>query len=149
MTAGTLQIGNGITGNLTGTSGVTASGAGGVALNLADGSTFTPNVVLNSGGSTGGGKGAPAGGATRFSAMAAGTNTVAGVISGTGGFNQNGPRHNDPDQRRHLHGRHHPQRRKARGQQHDGLRHRHRCRHGQRHGHARRQRHDRRRSHAQ
>lgn len=78
ISAGTLQIGDGTTpGNLAGTSGVTVSGAGSLATNLADGATFSVPVTLS---------------ATTASlkAIQSGTNTISGVIGGTGAFNQNG-----------------------------------------------------------
>lgn len=77
VTAGVLQIGNGSTGNLTGTSGVTVSNSASVTLNLADGATFSQPIILSA--ST-----------TAVNATQIGTTFVTGVISGTGAFNQNG-----------------------------------------------------------
>ncbi len=76
VSGGTLQIGNGAAGNITGTSGVTVGTAGALALDLADGSTFSPDVVVN--------------GSGIFKAIQSGTTTVTSLISGAGSFNQNG-----------------------------------------------------------
>jgi outer membrane autotransporter protein len=77
VNAGTLQVGDGATGNLTGTSGVAVANNATLATNLADGATFAANVNLN-------------GANAAFNAVQSGTNTITSVISGTGGFNQNG-----------------------------------------------------------
>lgn len=77
ITAGTLQIGDGTVGNLAGTSGVTVSGSGDLAIDLADGDTFAPNINLSAAGA-------------QIKAIQSGTNTLSGVISGSGVFNQNG-----------------------------------------------------------
>jgi fibronectin-binding autotransporter adhesin len=70
---GTLQIGNGATGSISGASPVTVS-AGTLALNLGNGGTFANNVA-NAG---------------LVTTIAAGTNTLSGVTSGTGALTQNG-----------------------------------------------------------
>ncbi|HEY3898205.1 MAG TPA: autotransporter-associated beta strand repeat-containing protein [Chthoniobacter sp.] len=75
VTLGTLQVGNGTAGNLTGTSGVTVSSSGTLAIDLANQATFSPGVTLNS---------------ATLNAIQSGTNTISGVISGSGAFNQNG-----------------------------------------------------------
>lgn len=75
--AGTLQIGNGTTGDLANTSAITVSGTGVLATNFADGTTFAKNVSLSATGAS-------------IKAIQAGTNTFSGVISGSGAFNQNG-----------------------------------------------------------
>lgn len=77
INAGTLQIGNGTSGKLTGTSGITVSGTGALAIDLIDGSTFDSNVLLNATGAL-------------VKGVEAGTNTLTGVISGKGGFTQLG-----------------------------------------------------------
>jgi autotransporter-associated beta strand protein len=68
-------VGNGGSGTIGNTSGVTVSGSGKLALDLADGTSFTQAVSLS--------------GAT-LKAMQSGTTTVSGVISGTGGVTQSG-----------------------------------------------------------
>ena len=77
VTAGTLQVGNGTSGTLTGTSGVTVANNGVLATDLASGATFTPAIFLN-------------GTTAALNAIQTGTNTLSGVISGTGVFNQTG-----------------------------------------------------------
>jgi autotransporter-associated beta strand protein len=75
---GTLQIGDGTNGNLTGTSGIVVAAGATLALNLPDGTTFSPNIALN--GAT----------ATLKAIQSTGTTQISGVISGAGTFNQNG-----------------------------------------------------------
>jgi autotransporter-associated beta strand protein len=80
VSAGTLQVGNGSAGNLSGTSVVTVSGTGALAVDLASGSTFTDGVVLSGTGAS-------------FKALETGagnSQTISGIISGTGVFNQAG-----------------------------------------------------------
>jgi autotransporter-associated beta strand protein len=75
VNAGTLQIGDGVTlGTSIADSGQVQLLGGALAINLSDGETFT-NDVNN---------------ASAINAIAAGTNTISGVISGGGTFNQNG-----------------------------------------------------------
>jgi len=77
VSAGTLQIGDGSTGNLNGTT-VTVSGTGSLAIDLGAGSsTFGQKIVLSATGAA-------------LKAIASSTNTISGVISGTGLFDQNG-----------------------------------------------------------
>ena len=77
VTAGTLQFGDGSTSAMTGTSAITVSGTGGVALNLSTGSTFARTINLNGTGTT-------------LKAIQSATDTLTGVISGAGTFDQNG-----------------------------------------------------------
>jgi fibronectin-binding autotransporter adhesin len=70
---GTLQIGNGLSGSLSGVSPVAASG-GTLALNLAEGGVFANNVTNDS----------------LVTTIASGTNVLTGRISGSGAFTQNG-----------------------------------------------------------
>ncbi len=73
ITAGTLQIGNGLTGSIAAVSPV-AINEGTLAINLVNGGLFAHNVVDNN----------------LLTTIATGSNTLSGVISGTGGFTQNG-----------------------------------------------------------
>lgn len=73
ITADTLQIGNGLTGSIAAVSPVAIIG-GTLALNLVNGGLFANNVVDNN----------------LLTTIATGSNTLSGVISGTGGFTQNG-----------------------------------------------------------
>ena len=75
VTAGTLQIGDGFTGNLTGTSGVTVAAGAFVLMYMGAGTTFTPSINLN--GTT----------ASLYS-FDTGTNTFSGAIFGAGTFTQ-------------------------------------------------------------
>ncbi|HEY3897722.1 MAG TPA: NF038122 family metalloprotease, partial [Chthoniobacter sp.] len=77
ISAGTLQIGNGSSGNLSGTSGVSVLGSGVLSINLADKTSFTPNINLGAAGAT-------------LKMIGSNTNTLSGVISGSGIFDQNG-----------------------------------------------------------
>ncbi len=77
ISAGTLQVGNGITGNLTGGAAVGLTGSGVLALDLPTLSTFSPSIDLNSANSS-------------LKAIQSGTLTVSNIISGTGAFDQNG-----------------------------------------------------------
>jgi autotransporter-associated beta strand protein len=76
VTAGTLQIGNGTAGNLSASTSVDVQ-TGTLVTDLASNATFAPSVSLDSVNSV-------------FNAIQSGTNTISGVISGAGGFNQNG-----------------------------------------------------------
>ena len=78
VSAGSLQIGDGTGGNLTGTSAVTVSGTANLAMDLADGSAFNRNVNLSVAGAN-------------IQAIENADNTLSGVISGTGVVNQSGP----------------------------------------------------------
>ena len=84
---GTLQIGNGLTGSISGVSPVTIttgaqpalvipalSNGATLAIDLADGGIFSNNVTNNG----------------LLTTIASGTNTLSGVISGSGAFTQNG-----------------------------------------------------------
>ncbi len=73
--AGTLQIGNGVGGNLNGASAVTVNPAATLDLNLANGATFANNVLNNG---------------TVRGINTGSTQTVSGVITGIGNFIQNG-----------------------------------------------------------
>ncbi|MEZ0257935.1 MAG: autotransporter-associated beta strand repeat-containing protein, partial [Chthoniobacter sp.] len=75
VTAGTLQVGDGTTSNLTGTSGVTISSGATLALNLTNGDTFSA-PIKNSGHLT--------------SNPTAGSNTISSAVNGTGNFIKNG-----------------------------------------------------------
>jgi autotransporter-associated beta strand protein len=77
VNAGTLQIGDGTSGNLTGTSGVTVAGSSILAINLGSNDTFSPNINLSAS-------------STSVRAIAVGNNKLSGVISGSGSFLQNG-----------------------------------------------------------
>jgi autotransporter-associated beta strand protein len=77
VSAGTLQIGNGTTGNIASTSAVTVIGTGTLATDLADTSAFSNSVNLNAAGAS-------------LKAVQTVTNTITGVISGTGVVKQTG-----------------------------------------------------------
>jgi autotransporter-associated beta strand protein len=79
VSMGTLQVGNGTSGSLA-TSGVTATGSGVLAIDLANNASFTQNVNLSA-----------AGTALKAIPSVGNTNTLSGIISGSGVFNQNGP----------------------------------------------------------
>ncbi len=76
VNAGVLQVGDGTTGSISGSSAVAVASGAMLAINLASGGTFT-NAVTDNGTVN-----------TRFSG--AGTNTLSGNISGTGGVLQSG-----------------------------------------------------------
>jgi autotransporter-associated beta strand protein len=76
VSGGTLQVGNGTSGNLS-TTAVTVSGTAAIVTDLVDGATFAPSVNLSSAGSA-------------LKGIQAGTNTFSGVISGLGVVDQNG-----------------------------------------------------------
>ena len=79
ISAGTLQLGDGTTAGVTlGTGSVTVSGTGALALNLADGETFSKNVTVSAATAT-------------VKAIQSGTMTFSGIISGPGGLTQSGP----------------------------------------------------------
>ena len=80
VSAGNLQIGDGTSGTLTGSSGITVSGSSTFAVNMADGATLSVPVSLNTN-------------TTKFTGNESGTNLniIAGVLSGTGELMQNGP----------------------------------------------------------
>ena len=75
VAAGTLQVGNGVTGNLA--SGVTVANNATLVTNLANGATFTPNIALS-------------GANSALNAIQSGTNTFTGSVSGVGVINQIG-----------------------------------------------------------
>ena len=79
VSAGTLQIGDGTSGNLMNTSGVVVTGTGTLALNLSAMSTasFSSTVALNAAGAS-------------LKAIQSGQVNVSGVISGSGAVDQNG-----------------------------------------------------------
>ncbi|HEY3901725.1 MAG TPA: autotransporter-associated beta strand repeat-containing protein, partial [Chthoniobacter sp.] len=77
VSAGTLQVGNGTGGSLTGGGGITVTGSGTLALDLADGTSFTQAINLSVTTAT-------------LKMIQGGTTTVSGVISGTGGVTQSG-----------------------------------------------------------
>jgi autotransporter-associated beta strand protein len=77
VSAGTLQVGNGTSGLLTGGGGIAVSGSGTLALDLADGTSFMQAVNLKAATAT-------------LRAIQSGTTTLSGVISGTGGVMQSG-----------------------------------------------------------
>jgi autotransporter-associated beta strand protein len=77
VTAGTLQIGNGTSGNLASASAVTVSGSATLATDLAIATFFTSKVNLSTS-------------ASSFEALQFGSDFINGVISGPGSFNQNG-----------------------------------------------------------
>lgn len=77
ITAGTLQVGDGNTGGLTGAGPVNVSGTGSLATSLAYQGSFSQNIFLNGTG-------------TSFKSLSTSYNEVTGVISGTGSVNQNG-----------------------------------------------------------
>jgi fibronectin-binding autotransporter adhesin len=74
--AGTLQIGNGTSGSVAATSALSTTGTGTLAFDEATGATVASNIA--DGGTVGGAEGTGI------------TNTLSGVISGAGGFNQYG-----------------------------------------------------------
>lgn len=78
ISAGTLQIGDGNSGGLTGSGPVNVSGTGTLALDLPSGNPFSQNVFLNTTGAN-----------VKF--LTTSFTQVSGVISGKGGVNQNGP----------------------------------------------------------
>ena len=78
ISAGTLQLGDGVNANSSlGSGAITVSGTGVFALDLPTGSTFNRNVALGATGAT-------------FKTIQSGTTTVSGIISGAGGFTQAG-----------------------------------------------------------
>ena len=78
ISGGTLQLGDGATAGATlGTGSVTVSGTGALALDLADGETFSKTVTVSAATAT-------------VKAIQAGTATITSVISGLGGLTQSG-----------------------------------------------------------
>ena len=75
--AGTLQVGNGVSGNLTGPTGVTVDKSATLVTDLAAAATFPQGINLNDPTAT-------------LKAIQSGANTFTGIISGTGIFDQNG-----------------------------------------------------------
>ncbi|HEY3900509.1 MAG TPA: autotransporter-associated beta strand repeat-containing protein, partial [Chthoniobacter sp.] len=78
VSKGTLQVGDGTNGSLTGTSGVTVAAGAMLVLDLPDGTNFSPNITLNGTGTL------------KAIEPAVGTQTLSGFISGTGSFTQSG-----------------------------------------------------------
>ena len=79
VSAGTLQVGDGVTtGTTLGTGAVSVTGSGALAVDLPNMSTFATSVNLGASGAT-------------LKMIQAGTNTISGAITGTGGLSQSGP----------------------------------------------------------
>ena len=76
VNAGTLQVGNGVGGSIAAASAVTVAGGATLAINLVTGGTFGSNVANT--------------GTINAIFNGNGTNTVSGIISGAGVFNQQG-----------------------------------------------------------
>jgi fibronectin-binding autotransporter adhesin len=77
VNAGILQIGNGTSGSINGTSGVTVDTNGTLDVEQADATSFTPAITDN--------------GLVNGNEIVSTTNTFTGAISGNGAFTQNGP----------------------------------------------------------